>query len=58
MSYRSLPLWHETCGVDLTPRAALSGDLEVDVAIVGPSFAGLWTAYCTPRSRRTYACGA
>lgn len=27
------------------PRAALDGDREVDVAIVGGGFSGLWTAY-------------
>ena len=32
-------------GADLTPRAALPGDTDVDVAIVGAGFTGLWTAY-------------
>jgi len=40
-----LSLWHETAGDDWTPRAALPGDTEVDVAIVGAGFTGLWTAY-------------
>jgi glycine/D-amino acid oxidase-like deaminating enzyme len=31
--------------LDLTPRAPLPGDTEVDVAIVGAGFTGLWTAY-------------
>jgi glycine/D-amino acid oxidase-like deaminating enzyme len=31
--------------LDLTPRPALPGDREVDVAIVGAGFTGLWTAY-------------
>ncbi len=30
---------------DLTPRAPLPGDTDVDVAIVGAGFTGLWTAY-------------
>ena len=30
---------------DLTPRPALDGDLDVDVAIVGAGYTGLWTAY-------------
>jgi glycine/D-amino acid oxidase-like deaminating enzyme len=30
---------------DLTPRAPLPGDMDVDVAIVGAGFTGLWTAY-------------
>jgi glycine/D-amino acid oxidase-like deaminating enzyme len=45
VSYRELSLWHETCGDDLQPRAGLREDLEVDVAIVGAGFTGLWTAY-------------
>ncbi len=40
-----LSLWHDTAGTDWTPRAALPGDLETDVAIVGAGFTGLWTAY-------------
>jgi glycine/D-amino acid oxidase-like deaminating enzyme len=35
--------WHEI-GVD-TPRAPLPGDIDVDVAIVGAGYTGLWTAY-------------
>ncbi|NNF64570.1 MAG: FAD-dependent oxidoreductase [Acidimicrobiia bacterium] len=38
------PLWWEA--VDAKPtRASLSGDLDVDVAIVGAGYTGLWTAY-------------
>jgi glycine/D-amino acid oxidase-like deaminating enzyme len=42
-----LSLWHDTLAADdaWTPRAALPGDREVDVAIVGAGFTGLWTAY-------------
>jgi glycine/D-amino acid oxidase-like deaminating enzyme len=43
--YQGLSLWLETCGDDLAPRAPLPGDLDVDVAIVGAGFTGLWTAY-------------
>jgi glycine/D-amino acid oxidase-like deaminating enzyme len=43
--YRSYSFWLETCGDDLTPRPALDGSLEVDVAILGAGFTGLWTAY-------------
>lgn len=32
-------------GDDLAPRPPLDGDTEVDVAIVGAGFTGLWTAY-------------
>lgn len=45
MTYDDLSLWHETCGDDLTPRPALSSSLDVDVAIVGAGYTGLWTAY-------------
>ena len=43
--YRSLSWWHESTPTDTTPRPALPGDREVDVAIVGGGFTGLWTAY-------------
>jgi glycine/D-amino acid oxidase-like deaminating enzyme len=43
--YRALSLWHDTVDDDLTPRPALGGDLEVDVALVGAGYTGLWTAY-------------
>jgi glycine/D-amino acid oxidase-like deaminating enzyme len=32
-------------GLDVTPRPPLGGDLDVDVAIVGAGYTGLWTAY-------------
>jgi glycine/D-amino acid oxidase-like deaminating enzyme len=40
-------LWHDTLEADDhgEPRAALGGDLDVDIAIVGAGFTGLWTAY-------------
>jgi glycine/D-amino acid oxidase-like deaminating enzyme len=40
-----ISLWHETAGDDWTPRPALPGDTDVDVAVVGAGFTGLWTAY-------------
>ncbi len=43
--YRSTSFWLETCGDDLTPRPPLDGSTEVDVAIMGAGFSGLWTAY-------------
>jgi glycine/D-amino acid oxidase-like deaminating enzyme len=42
-------LWLETCGDDLTPRPSLGSDLDVDVAIVGAGYTGLWTAYYLAR---------
>ena len=40
-------MWHDTLPVDdlLEPRPGLPGDLQVDVAIVGAGFTGLWTAH-------------
>jgi glycine/D-amino acid oxidase-like deaminating enzyme len=43
--YASYSYWLETCGDDLTPRPALDGTIDVDVAILGAGFTGLWTAY-------------
>ncbi len=43
--YRSLSLWFDQLAEPLTPRPPLAGDLDVDVAIVGAGFTGLWTAY-------------
>ncbi len=43
--YRALSLWHETAADDWTPRPPLPESTEVDVAIVGAGFTGLWTAY-------------
>lgn len=39
--------WHDSLepGDELTPRPALPGDRDADVAIVGAGFTGLWTAY-------------
>jgi len=37
-------LWWETLDETVVPRAALRRDLDVDVAIVGGGFTGLWTA--------------
>jgi glycine/D-amino acid oxidase-like deaminating enzyme len=43
--YRGLSLWHDTCDDDFEPRPCLGGDLDVDVAVVGAGYTGLWTAY-------------
>ena len=37
--------WLATSGDDLTPRPPLREDIQVDVAILGGGFSGLWTAY-------------
>ena len=49
-SYAGLSLWHETTPTDWTPRPALVGDVEADVAIVGAGYTGLWTAYYLARA--------
>ena len=41
---RSISPWLEDTG-DLTPRPALPGDRDVDVAILGAGYTGLWTAW-------------
>lgn len=46
--YRELSLWFDALG-PVVPRAALDRDLDVDVAIVGAGFTGLWTAYYLQR---------
>jgi glycine/D-amino acid oxidase-like deaminating enzyme len=43
--YRGLSLWFDQLDEPLVPRAPLTGDADVDVAIVGAGFTGLWTAY-------------
>jgi len=43
--YRSLSLWHDTHPGSLEPRPPLASDEQVDVAIVGAGYTGLWTAY-------------
>jgi glycine/D-amino acid oxidase-like deaminating enzyme len=43
--YAKYSYWLETAGEDLTPRPALQHSTDVDVAILGAGFSGLWTAY-------------
>ena len=43
--YSRYSFWLETAGDELEPRRALDTDLDVDVAIVGAGYTGLWTAY-------------
>jgi glycine/D-amino acid oxidase-like deaminating enzyme len=42
--YRALSYWHDTVAESLTPRPPLPGDIDVDVAVVGAGYTGLWTA--------------
>ena len=43
--YARFSFWLETAGDDLAPRPALDGSVEVDVAVLGAGYSGLWTAY-------------
>src|SRR5579862_116479 len=43
--YRELSLWWAQVPGPLHERPALAGDIDVDVAIVGGGFTGLWTAH-------------
>jgi hypothetical protein len=42
--YHHLSLWHDDPALSWTPGAALPGSTDVDVAIVGAGYTGLWTA--------------
>ncbi|HYN19218.1 MAG TPA: FAD-dependent oxidoreductase, partial [Actinomycetes bacterium] len=49
--YRSRSLWLDGLeGDPLVPRPPLPGPLDVDVAIVGAGYTGLWTAYYLRRA--------
>jgi glycine/D-amino acid oxidase-like deaminating enzyme len=49
--YRSRSLWLDRLEDDpLVPRPALPGPTQVDVAIVGAGYSGLWTAYYLRRA--------
>ncbi len=43
--YSTYSFWLEDVGEPLTPRPALKSSTEVDVAILGGGYSGLWTAY-------------
>jgi glycine/D-amino acid oxidase-like deaminating enzyme len=43
--YSKYSFWLETCGENLLPRPALPKSIDVDVAILGGGYTGLWTAY-------------
>src|SRR5499425_2547078 len=44
-TYRSLSYWLDSVPGPLAPAGPLPGDVDVDVAIAGAGFTGLWTAY-------------
>lgn len=43
--WRDISYWFDTLPDPVVPRAQLSRDVDVDVAIVGAGYTGLWTAY-------------
>lgn len=43
-------MWHEDLPVSGPQHAPLNGDIDVDVAIVGGGYTGLWTAYYLKRA--------
>ncbi len=43
--YSTYSFWLEDLGERLTPRPALQSSTDVDVAILGAGYSGLWTAY-------------
>jgi glycine/D-amino acid oxidase-like deaminating enzyme len=49
-AYRKLSFWHGSVPGSLEPGAPLPGDLDVDVAIAGAGYTGLWTAYYLSRA--------
>ena len=44
-NYSTYSFWLEDLGEPLTPRPALKSSTDVDVAILGGGYSGLWTAY-------------
>lgn len=44
-NYRSYSYWLDSVPGELQPRPSLDSDLDVDVAIIGGGYTGLWTAY-------------
>ncbi|HSL74112.1 MAG TPA: FAD-binding oxidoreductase [Ilumatobacteraceae bacterium] len=50
---RARSLWLDQLPGPLDVRAALSGDVDVDVAIVGGGYTGLWTAWALLRADPT-----
>ncbi|WP_324831696.1 NAD(P)/FAD-dependent oxidoreductase [Pseudomonas saxonica] len=48
-AWRSISLWMDQLEEDLSPRQCLEQDLDVDVAIIGAGYTGLWTAYYLKR---------
>jgi len=48
--YRKLSFWLDTVPGTLAAANPLTGDVDVDVAIAGAGYTGLWTAYYLSRA--------
>lgn len=48
-AWRSISLWMDQLDEPLLPRPSLAQDLDLDVAIIGAGYTGLWTAYYLKR---------
>ncbi|MGH8386604.1 MAG: NAD(P)/FAD-dependent oxidoreductase [Pseudomonas sp.] len=48
-AWRTISLWMDQLDEPLLARPALEQDLDIDVAIVGAGYTGLWTAYYLKR---------
>jgi len=44
-AWRTISLWMDQLAEPLIARSVLNNDIEVDVAIIGAGYTGLWTAY-------------
>lgn len=51
MSLEQISLWMEQVGDQVVSRPALESELELDVAIIGAGYTGLWTAYHLKRQQ-------
>ncbi|VVM81577.1 Gamma-glutamylputrescine oxidoreductase [Pseudomonas fluorescens] len=50
-AWRTISLWMDQLDEPLMARPALERDLDVDVAIIGAGYTGLWTAYYLKRHK-------
>lgn len=44
-NYRNVSFWFDTLGDEIHAQPCLEGSKDVDVAIIGAGYTGLWTAY-------------
>lgn len=51
MSCEQISLWMEQVADQVVPRQVLGNDLDLDVAIIGAGYTGLWTAYHLKRQQ-------